>query len=387
MVTLNIYLRIHNKTSDSGTVYISFYVNREKINFSTSISVNINDWNKDKSRVKRSDKNHEDKNRIIENFAARINNIFVKYRLRDKTLTRSAFLKAYNRPDDYATFHDFVKANKSTINSGNELSTMQSHNKVLKKVKDYAPNLHFDDITPEWLADYFRYLRRDLKNNENTAYKDMSTFKKYVRAAVKMGYMNESPFDEFKIKKIPGSFTYLSESELQIFVNSYTEGFFEAKYHCVLEFFLFMCFSSLHVTDARNLSLEQFTEKSFTYYRIKTRNSKPKPIIVPISEPLRQIIRNIVGTRKKGKVFHDLPADQTMNRYLKDIVAELEIKKVITHKTGRHTFATYFLAKTKDITALQKILGHSSLSETMVYAHVMDESKQEGIICFNKFSE
>ncbi|NLB17554.1 MAG: tyrosine-type recombinase/integrase, partial [Syntrophomonadaceae bacterium] len=43
--------------------------------------------------------------------------------------------------------------------------------------------------------------------------------------------------------------------------------------------------------------------------------------------------------------------------------------------------------KTKDITALQKILGHSSLSETMIYAHVLDESKQEGVKCFDGFAE
>ncbi|KAA6314440.1 hypothetical protein EZS27_034945, partial [termite gut metagenome] len=45
---------------------------------------------------------------------------------------------------------------------------------------------------------------------------------------------------------------------------------------------------------------EQFGEDSFTYFRIKLRNSKPMPIQVPISSPLRMILRNLVGTRKKG---------------------------------------------------------------------------------------
>jgi site-specific recombinase XerD len=97
------------------------------------------------------------------------------------------------------------------------------------------------------------------------------------------------------------------------------------------------------------------------------------------------IVHNVVGTRKKGKIFQGLPADQTMNRFLKEITKDLEINKHITHKSGRHTYATYFLSKTKDITALQEILGHSSLSETMIYAHVLDESKQEGVKCFDKF--
>ena len=92
------------------------------------------------------------------------------------------------------------------------------------------------------------------------------------------------------------------------------------------------------------------------------------PIQVPISDPLRQLLRNIVGTRKKGPVFEKLCADQTMNRYLKEIAAIAGIEKHITHKVGRHTFATIFLRK------------------TLVYAHVLNESKQEGVQCFNSFA-
>ena len=75
-----------------------------------------------------------------------------------------------------------------------------------------------------------------------------------------------------------------------------------------------------------------------------------------------------------------------MNRYLKDIAAEAGIDKAITHKVGRHTFATLYLRKTKDIAALKEILGHSDISETLVYAHVLEESKLEGIRCFDMFT-
>ncbi len=386
MVNLKIYLREY-KTSNEGVVWFDFYVNRGRVHFSAKVRCAKKNWDPKKMRVKTSDPDADDKNRIIENIRARINDVFVKYRLKNKKLTRDAFLRAYNRPSDYATFFDFIKANKRNICFGNELPTINTHNVVIKKVQEWQPDLHFDDITEDWLHRYYIYLRKDCGNNDNTTGKNMTTFKKYILAAWKMGYMDENPFVNFKIKRGKASYTYLREDELKILMDAYKTGVFESKYHRTLEFFLFMCFSSLHVTDARNLSLEQFTEESFVYYRVKNRNSKPEPILMPVSETLKMIIRNVVGLRKKGKIFQDLPADQTMNRYLKDIAAELEIRKPITHKAGRHTFATYFLAKTKDITALQKILGHSSLSETMIYAHVLDESKQEGVKCFDGFAE
>ncbi len=367
-------------------IWVSFYVNREKVNFSTSVKCDVKDWDNSKSKVKKSDANFEDKNLIIENVAARINNVFVKYRLRDKKLTKDAFLKAYNRPDDFSTFHDFVKSNKAHINTGNELSTHKSHEKVMKKVQIYAPDLHFDDITAEWVVKYFWYLRKKLNNNENTAYKDIGTLKKYVLSAIKMGYMTENPFDDFKIKKVQGSFEYLNEDELKVFIKAYNAGRLEANLHNALEFFLFLCFSSLHIADAKNLCLEQFSDKNFEYFRQKTKNKKPVRVKVPISEALKDILRNIVGARKKGLVFQNLPAEQTINRRLKELAKILGVNKKISTKAGRHTFATYYLAKTKDITSLKEILGHSDLRETLVYAHVLDESKQEGIACFNCFA-
>ena len=96
-------------------------------------------------------------------------------------------------------------------------------------------------------------------------------------------------------------------------------------------------------------------------------------------------MKNIVGPRKKGPVFEKLLPDQTMNRYLKEIATIAGIGKSITHKVGRHTFATLYLRKTKDIAALKEILGHSDISETLIYAHVLEESKLEGIRCFDRF--
>ncbi|MDL2262859.1 site-specific integrase [Bacteroidales bacterium OttesenSCG-928-I21] len=385
MVTIKIYLRKHSKNTNEGIVWISFYVNREKINFSTKVKCDTKNWNEKKCCIAAGDKLAGDKNLVIERISARINDVFVKFRLKNKKITRDSFLRAYNRPDDYDTFFDFIKENQKKICIKNELSTMHTHTTVIKKLKEYAPNLHFDDITTDLLDEYYAYLRKELNNNDNTAYKNMSTFKKYVNAAFKAGYLDENPFADWKIKRITSNYTYFDESEIGILLSIYKEGELELKLHKTLEFLLFMCFSSLHIGDAKKLKLEQFTTDSFTYYRIKNKNKKPEPIVVPVSNTLRMLIKNIVGFRQKGLIFEHLPADQTMNRYLKEIGIIAGINKKITHKTARHTFATYFLYKTKDLTALKEILGHSELRETLIYAHVLDESKQEGIKCFDSF--
>lgn len=366
-------------------VWVSFYVSREKVNFSTKVSVDEKNWNDKKKSVGIGDKLSSDKNLIIENILSRINNVLVKYRLRDKKINRNLFLKEYHRPSDYDTFYDFVADYQKKIASRMEVSTLITHTSVINKLKEFNRNLIFDEITKEWLDTYFLYLKKEMGNNSNTAYKNMTTLKKYVRAAFQAGYIDENPFENWKIKRTTSNCTYLNEDELKTLVTLYKSGELDHKLHKSLEFFLFLCFSSLHVGDAKKLKLEQFTETSFVYFRIKLKNSKPEPIQVPISEPLRQLMKNIVGTRKKGYIFESIASDQAMNKFLKSVASTAEIDKVITHKVGRHTFATYYLKETKDLASLKEIMGHSDLKETLIYAHVLDESKQEGMRCFNSF--
>ncbi len=110
-----------------------------------------------------------------------------------------------------------------------------------------------------------------------------------------------------------------------------------------------------------------------------------EPITVPLSTALRWIINEIVGRRKIGRIFEKLPADQTMNNHLKEIAKMVGIEKNITHKTARHTFATIFLSNTNDLNSLKNILGHSDIRETLIYAHVLEKNKVEGVKCFDKF--
>lgn len=385
MITIKLYQRLEGLDKSSGFIYVSFYTNREKVHFSTKVDCLKKDWNDKKMRISLSDKNAPDKNLILEKILSRINDVIVKYRLRNKVLTRAGFIKTYNRPDDFENFYAFCDDYKKQVSKRVELVTLNTHRTVLEKLKTYAPELHFDDITLDFVADFYSHLRKEIKNNENTAYKNMSVVRKYVKAACKAGYLDENPFDEFHILRTKANYTYLEESELKLLLKLYKAGDLDLKHYQTLQLFLFMCFGSQHIGDARQMKIEQFSNVSFTYYREKLRNRKPEPIVVPVSKSMRTILTDIVGNRKKGFVFDKLPADQTMNRYLKEIAELAGVKKHITHKTGRHTFATFFLSKVPDLNTLREIMGHSDIRETLIYAHVLEKSKQRGIKCFDVF--
>lgn len=382
----NVKFQYREYAGNSGYIWVCFYVNREKVHFSTKVEVKGAAWSDKQQAVTAKDPYHKDKNLIIESIRARINNVLVKYRLKDRKLTRETFLRAYRRPSDFDTFVDFARYHQDKISAREAESTRKTEDVVLTKLQECYPDMAIDELDEDKLDGFFSYLMRDLGNNRNTAMKNMTILKKFARAAWRAGYMEEDPFRDWKIQKTTPSITYLNEEELKQLLQIYESGSLSLVKHQSLEVFLFLTFSSLHIGDALALQLEQIGERSFTYYRKKLETRNPHPILVPVCEPLRRILQNIVGVRRKGKVLLGYPCEQTMNEKLKLIMADAGISKKVTLKVARHTFATIFLRKTRDLAALKEIMGHSEFRETLVYAHVMEESKMEGVdIAFKGF--
>jgi integrase/recombinase XerD len=191
------------------------------------------------------------------------------------------------------------------------------------------------------------YMKKELGNTEITAQRNMSTIKIYVTAAYRKGYIEENPFQEFHIKRIKSDVDYLTEEELMQFVQLYYQRTLPEKLQLTLAFFLFMCFTSMHITDARMFCIEQVNNDVLTYYRVKNRNCKPEPIKIPMPVPAEKLLEEWAEGREEGRLFRNVQCDQVVNRQLKAIAKELGINKKISTKTGRHTFATIYLRTNK----------------------------------------
>ena len=216
--------------------------------------------------------------------------------------------------------------------------------------------------------------------------KNLGFVKKYVLAAYRMKLIEENPFENVKISKSYEEVKlYLTDEELDSLCTLYYKGDLSPRKRKILLFFLFMCFGSMHVGDAKSFMIEQIGEKYISYVRRKTRNSKGVQIYIPISKSLRKVLCEARGRRMSGQLFVGLPSNQKINVALKQIADSVGIKKEMCCKMGRHTFATLFARHTHDLNTLKKLMGHSSYSETLRYAHVVEEDKLKAIHCFDGF--
>lgn len=266
-------------------------------------------------------------------------------------------------------------------------STQKKHKSCLKNLKSFKEEITFSEIDDIFLRKFILYLRKQKGHKEITINKNISVIKSYLAAAKKKGLITDNPAKGLKLCECEDTTApYITEEELAVLAQLYKSHFFKKDItHDSLEFFLFMCFSSLHIGDARALNIEQIGENEFWYVRMKMEGRRPRVVRIPISEPLRKIINRHLKGRKEGPLWEGLITDQEINKQLKYIARVAGIKGPLSAKFGRHTFATIFLRKTKDINALKEIMGHKNIKQTFVYAHVLDQDKQDGVSAFNSF--
>ena len=94
--------------------------------------------------------------------------------------------------------------------------------------------------------------------------------------------------------------------------------------------------------------------------------------LLPKAKPLLEKYRHDPRAANKGRVFPTL-SNQKVNNYLKQIAAVCAIQKPFSFHTARHTFATTVtLANGVPIETVSKMLGHTKLSTTQIYARVLE---------------
>ena len=110
--------------------------------------------------------------------------------------------------------------------------------------------------------------------------------------------------------------------------------------------------------------------------------------------PMNTIIRDILGKRFKSKIStyvfttptgNPLPYDHVTQRDFKKAQVRAGFDKRIRFHDLRHTFASHFMMNGGNIYTLQKLLGHSDIKTTMIYAHLDNQFLKEAteIISFS----
>lgn len=141
----------------------------------------------------------------------------------------------------------------------------------------------------------------------------------------------------------------------------------------------------LYSTGARISEIAGLTENMVDLISgvVRVRGKGKKERMCPLGDPASRALRTMLkladeiwpGTKTSGKpVFRNLHgkmiSSRSIERSLKNYLAEAGLNSGITPHALRHSFATHMLDAGADLRSVQELLGHSSLSTTQIYTHV-----------------
>ncbi len=371
--------------SGRSKIYLQIFINKRCVKVPTKAETELIHYDYKREVIKLSDPDHERLNLLIAKAKATANNILIKYNLMEKDLSPDLFRKEYKNPTQ---FYDFYKFMESAIVERKGLvdeKTIIQNYTILNKLREFKKTLIFSELTPDFLSQFERHLKITLKNGINTRHCALKIIKVYSNIAIERGYIEKNPFKSFKLKRGKSRIIYLSNKELKRLIKFYKHSEEIRESHKrVLRHFLFQCMTGLRISDLKSLTYEMIISKSIYKTPRKTRNINNQMIIIPLNKFALRLIKDENQFKINGIIF-DTISEQKMNKHLKEIAKDVKIEKNITTHIGRHTFATLFYEATNDIATLQKLLGHSNIAQTIVYAHISEEKKKEQIKKFEGY--
>lgn len=109
MAKISVIRRKDEDRDGMAQVLAVVYINRTKVRIPTAVKSKMAEWDAIKGCVRGNSQSAKDRNLIINQVRARVNDVLVKARLRDEFLTKDSFLRYYQNPKDFDTFHDFMQ--------------------------------------------------------------------------------------------------------------------------------------------------------------------------------------------------------------------------------------------------------------------------------------
>jgi integrase len=146
--------------------------------------------------------------------------------------------------------------------------------------------------------------------------------------------------------------------------------------------YLFSCFCGLRFSDIKGLKWKDvFCDGE--QYRLQVVMQKTKaPIYLPLSSEAVKWMPMQNGKGPEDKVF-DIPTNASINELIKPWAEAAGITKHFTFHTARHTFATMMLTLGADLYTTSKLLGHTDVRMTQVYAKIVNKKKDEAVNLVN----
>lgn len=275
---------------------------------------------------------------------------------------------------------------------------------MINVVGMYGKKTRMGDIDKKWALGFIDWLQNTYKRRnkvsegvknsacapkegriaQGTAVSYISQLSIALNAAVRAEVLGENPFMLLsaaeRVKKPESQRQFLTIEELKKIIAT------DCSNHLVKQAYIFSCYCGLRMSDIFGLKWKDVQMNDGRYLLSVVMKKTSTPIYIPLSNNALAWLpeRN---EDENTHVFAGLPTLPTINRILKAWAKAAGIDKHITYHTSRHTFGTLMMTVGADLYTTCKLMGHSDVRTTQIYAKIVDSKKIEAANLLDRMFE
>ena len=269
-------------------------------------------------------------------------------------------------------------------------ATIRSYAKDLSMFQEFLeeqnPNASWTAVEAEDVREWVIYLMDEQKMAASSVNRRLSAMRSFYKYLRRVGRVSINPMEKVVApkKKRPLPY-YVRESEMDRLLELTAE---DRSFKGIRDRLVLMMFYETGIRRAELLGMTDASVDLVTK-QIKVTGKRNKQRIVPFGEELENEIKAYQMAREETLGQRTFPAlfvtekGTAMNEKQVSKIVKENLSKVTTIKKRsphvlRHSFATAMLNNKADLTSIQKLLGHESVSTTEIYTHVsFEELKSE----------
>ena len=274
-------------------------------------------------------------------------------------------------------FQTFIEHFEKRVGVNREKDTLRSYRYARNCISAFLQtqyklsDIPFTALDRSFIDRYDLYLRTERRIAPGTIVLLTSKLNTIVGEAVSEGIITADPFAGYEPKRPERVQKYLTADELHRLM---TTPLHHPTLYQTRDLFLFSCYTGIPYGDMCRLSEDDLEIAEDGEVWIKTTRKKTKiDYELPLLDIPLHILDKYRGITPEGKLL-PMYGNNTLNRALKRIASICGIEKRLVFHCGRHTYATEItLSQGVPLETVSKMLGHTRIDTTQIYAKVTDD--------------
>ncbi|GGK19246.1 transposase [Yeosuana aromativorans] len=380
-------------------MYARITVNGKKVNISLKLQVDIRSWDSKRQRAKGNSETSRALNSYLDQAHSQLVKLYQDLKFKGELITAELIKAEYlGESDNSRTLQNLLEYHKNKTEKTLAIGTLRNFsvtqgylNKYLNNVLN-TPDIYLKELDYKFICDFANFLYcfwpkgHPKAMSNNTVMKHIQRFRKIVTLGYHIEWIDRDPFVRWKPTYEKRERPFLTDNELS---NIETYNLPIARLERVRDLFVFSCYTGIAYIDIINLTNNNVLKGIDGNDWIFTNRQKTKsPVKVPLLGKAKELLikyQNHPMTQITGTLFPVI-TNEKVNLYLKEIADACGLKKNLTFHMARHTFATTVtLSNGVPIETVSKLLGHSKIASTQIYARVVERKVSEDMqVLMNK---